>query len=491
MKEPEKVDISQEEIASLLERLEANNLNNSDITIITRIVQCYFWIQLCLQEAKMSIKRLRALFGSSSSEKRKNLAQSDSSGVALEAEEGNLPEMGSPDLEKEEQSGSGKEFGKNLLDLSPFIDSEDEDEKNFEERPFKGHGRLGHEAYEGATIEAHPHESLKPRDPCPEGCGGKVYFFKPKVVVCLQGNSLISAKRHILERLRCSLCGAVFTASPANLSLQKHDESVKAQVAIAKFYMGMPNYRLEKWQNMIGVPLRDSTQWDLIKSLADDIGPVYSALEKLAAQGKVIAHDDTSVRILSCIKENKTKQPGERTGMFTTSIVSQFQDYRICLFYPGRKHSGENIADLMSMRPDGLEAFIRMCDALSSNLQIKFLEILCICLTHGRRKFYEIHEYFPEECGCVIDALALVYKYEGIAKKKKMSPEERLAYHQEKSAPIFSALKDWIVKKIEEKDVEPNSSLGKAFKYMMNHWEGLTNPNSGLENRRNLWFSWL
>ena len=98
---------------------------------------------------------------------------------------------------------------------------------------------------------------------------------------------------------------------------------------------------------MIGVPLRDSTQWDLIKSLADDIGPVYSALEKLAAQGKVIAHDDTSVRILSCIKENKTKQPGERTGMFTTSIVSQFQDYRICLFYPGRKHSGENIADLM------------------------------------------------------------------------------------------------------------------------------------------------
>jgi len=129
---------------------------------------------------------------------------------------------------------------------------------------------------------------------------------------------------------------------------------------------------------------------------------------------------------------------------------------------------------LISMRYPDLEPFIRMCDALSSNLRIKFLEILCLCLTHGRRKFYEIYDYFPGECGCVIDALALVYKHDAISKKRKMAPDERLAYHQEKSGPILMALKDWMVKTFEGGQVEPNSSLGKAFKYMLNHWDGLT-----------------
>jgi hypothetical protein len=111
---------------------------------------------------------------------------------------------------------------------------------------------------------------------------------------------------------------------------------------------------------------------------------------------------------------------------------------------------------------------------------------LCLCLAHGRRKFYEIYEYFPGECGCVIDALALVYKYDAISRKEKMEPLKRLAYHQEKSAPILNALKDWMVKTFEEAQVEPNSSLGKAMQYMLKHWEGLTRflqvPGAPLDN---------
>jgi transposase len=464
MKEPDRVHIDKEEMGALIERLESSNLNNTDKTIIASVIHCHFWIQLCLLEAKMSIKRLKGLFGLRTSEKRKNLPEeADSEEISLEEEVGGVDEADS----------NNKEVGQDLLDLSPFIDT-DEEGDDADKALVKGHGRLGHEEYVGATIQEHPHEFLSRGDPCPGQCGGKLYLVKPKFIVCLKGNSLITAQKHILERLRCSLCGQVFTASPANLNYQKYDETVKAQVAIAKFYMGMPNYRLEKWQGMIGVPLKDSTQWDLTKSLAQDIETVYCAMEGLAAQGDIIAHDDTPVRILSCIQENKTRKPGERTGMFTTAIVSKFEGRPICLFYPGRKHSGENMERLMSMRYPDLEPFIRMCDALSSNLRVKFLEILCLCLTHGRRKFYEIYDYFPGECGCVIDALALVYKHDAISKKRKMGPDERLAYHQEKSGPILMALKDWMVKTFEGGQVEPNSSLGKAFKYMLNHWDGLT-----------------
>lgn len=457
MKKPDSIDIDEDGVKGLIGRLESNTINDSDRNIIILIIQAYFWVQSSLKEAKISIKRLRSCFGFSNTEKRENLGAAAPSQEALPEGDGLSPDQ---------------KVSQNLLDLSPFIDTDEED--GLSKEPLKGHGRLSHEDYVGATVQEHTHEALSRGDACPGGCGGKLYFIKPRIMVCLKGNSLVTAEKHILERLRCSLCGHVFTASPANLDLKKYDETVKTQVAIAKFYMGLPNYRLEKWQGMVGIPLKDSTQWDLIKSLAQDMESVYCAMEELAAQGDLIAHDDTPARILSCIKENKTREPGERKGMFTTAIVSKFEGHPICLFYPGRKHSGENMERLISMRYPDLEPFIRMCDALSSNLRIKFLEILCLCLTHGRRKFYEIYDYFPEECGCVIDALALVYKYDAISRKKNMNPEKRLAYHQEKSAPILNALKDWMVKTFEEAQVEPNSSLGKAFKYMLNNWDGLT-----------------
>jgi transposase len=466
MKKPDSIDIDEDGVKSLIGRLESNTLNDSDRNIIILIIQAYFWIQSSLKEAKMSIKRLKNCFGCSNTEKRKSLGLEPPSQEALPEEEEDAL------LEADEQNPDRKP-PQNLLDLSPFIDA-DVREDDLVKEPTKGHGRLSHEHYVGATVQEYAHESLSRGDTCPGGCGGKLYFVKPKIMVCLKGNSLVTATKYILERLRCSLCGQVFSASPANLNLKKYDETVKAQVAIAKFYMGLPNYRLEKWQGMIGIPLKDSTQWDLTASLANDIESVYRVMEELAAQGELISHDDTSARILSCMKENKMKQPGERTGMFTTSIVSKVQDHLICLFYPGRKHSGENVSDLMAMRSPDLEPFLRMCDALNINLKLKFLEILCLCLTHGRRKFYEIYDNFPGECGCVIDALALVYKYDAISKKEKMKPEKRLAYHQKKSAPILKALKDWMLKVFEEAQVEPNSSLGKAMQYMLRHWDGLT-----------------
>ncbi len=59
-----------------------------------------------------------------------------------------------------------------------------------------------------------------------------------------------------------------------------------------------------------------------------------------------------------------------------------------------------------------------MADALSCNLSVTFEEILSLCLAHGRRKFYEIYDYFPGECRIVIDVLALVYNNDAIAKKE-------------------------------------------------------------------------
>lgn len=471
MENSERIILNTEEVDSLLVRVSTKSLEDTDVKILTGIIQVYQQIQFALQEANLSISRLRKTFGIST-EKRKHLPPANYTG------EGN----DGVSLGEEASDRLGLSLSKALDDLKKSKDSQKEKKK--------GHGRLGHKDYPGAKVVNQEHESLKPGDNCPENCGGRVYGVEPKITVCLTGHALASATKYLQIRCRCALCGKIFTAKPPEgMPTQKYDEALKANLAIAKNYAGMPFYRLQALQKMVGVPLPHPTQWQLIESLADDIYPVYYELERLAAQGKFISHDDTFVKILSVMEENENKAArGEkgRTGMYTTGIVSQVGQYIVYLFLSGRRHSGENMARLLEKRFPELAPVIRMADALSANSSVEFISILCKCLAHGRRKFYEIYDYFPGDCRVMIDGLAIVYHYDDVTKKEEMDPATRLAYHKLHSAPVMMSLKGWLTQKLEGNEVEPNSSLGKAMKYMLKHWEGLTRflhvPGAMLDN---------
>jgi transposase len=168
------------------------------------------------------------------------------------------------------------------------------------------------------------------------------------------------------------------------------------------------------------------------------------------------------------------KAPSERTGMFTTGIVSRKAGRDIALFFTGKQHAGENLADVLRRRAAELDTPIQMCDALSRNLPQEFKLILSNCLAHSRRRFTEVVEDFPQECRYVIETLAKVYRFDANAKEQKMSDEERLRFHQEKSAPLMAELDRWLVDQIEGLKMEPNSGLGQAIEYAIKHWEKLT-----------------
>ena len=124
---------------------------------------------------------------------------------------------------------------------------------------------------------------------------------------------------------------------------------------------------------MLGVPVPDATQWDQIEQVGDCGYVVFAHLERLAAQGELIYQDDTSVRILSLIKENQQLQAQaeaqglsrskERTGMFTTALVVQVGERMICLYYAGRSHAGENLAALLEQRQAAQGKPLVMSDA--------------------------------------------------------------------------------------------------------------------------------
>ena len=453
MKRPDRIVINKTEVEDLKKKIASvPSLSESDKKIIAAIFDFYFWLQGVLQETKMiNLARLRSFFGlGKKTEKRRHLPAEDDIDLSqVDSDHAAL-------LEK----------AKEVTDAHlKFV------EPNLK----KKNGRLGHEAYTGAVTKEKSHEHLKSGDGCPSHCGGRLYLDKPNTFICLEGNALASATLHVLEKLRCGLCGQTYATS-LGAGVQKYAPSLKAQIAIAKNYAGLPFCRIEKLQEMVGVPLPDSTQWDLSESLANDIYPVFYYLEHLAAQGETLHQDDTMVRILSLMKENQDDPDIERKGMYTTGIVSLVESKKIFIFYSGRRHAGENMEKLLAKRSKSLLSVvpIRMSDALSSNLSVSLKIILALCLTHARRKFYEIYDYFTGECRLVIDTLAQVYHHDEIAKQEGLSPQERLIYHQTLSAPLMNSLKKWMAAQLDDQKVEPNSRLGKAFRYMLKHWEGLT-----------------
>jgi hypothetical protein len=230
----------------------------------------------------------------------------------------------------------------------------------------------------------------------------------------------------------------------------------------------------------------DATQWDQIERVADCAYPVFKHLERLAAQGEVIYQDDTPVRVLSLIEENRQAEAQGRTGMYTTGLIVQAGEQRICLYYAGRQHAGENLAALLSKREAERDKPLVMSDALASNAAEEEGLIRCHCLAHGRRKFSALEEVFPAESAVVTQALKQVFEHEAAAGARQLSAEERLAYHQTYSGPLMAALKQWLEQQGAERLVEPNSSLGKAIAYLLGHWETLTRflpvPGAPLDN---------
>jgi hypothetical protein len=230
---------------------------------------------------------------------------------------------------------------------------------------------------------------------------------------------------------------------------------------------------LEQLEKQLGIPLPAATQWEIVEEEAELIKAARDELIRQAAQGEVMHNDDTSMKVLKLARE-----PGdERTGVFTSGIVATAHGKKIALYFTGRQHAGENIADVLKQRAKKLTPLIQMCDALSRNVPKlpEGVEILVAnCLAHGRRQFVEVPQNFPGECRYVLERLGEVYKYDAEAREGGLTTEQRLRFHQQHSQPVMEGLHDWLEEQFTERKVEPNSGLGKAISYLLRHWKALT-----------------
>lgn len=348
----------------------------------------------------------------------------------------------------------------------------------------KGHGRKGTDEYPGARKVGVYHKELKAGQRCPGCLKGKICKgSRPGVLLRFTASLPIQATVYELEKLRCNLCGEVFTApAPEQAGKQKYDETVGSMIAVLKYGNGFPFYRMESLQESLGIPLSASTLWEIVDRMTRAIEPAYEELIRQGAQGKIIHNDDTSMKIMALLnlrdqqklEEHEQAEEDERTGCFTSGFVSEVDGRRIALFFTGEHHAGENMETLLVKRKEERGPPIQMCDGLSRNLPKSFQTILGNCLSHARRHFVDVAEDFYQECRYVIEMLGAVYKNDEIAREQNMSTAQRLAFHQSHSKPVMDQLKSWLQEQFDQKKVEPNSGLGKAISYMLKRWEPLT-----------------
>lgn len=464
MEKPTK--LNQKEIDALFERLKNQSATDNDFNVIHELFQFNAWLQDSLAHAKLSIKALRKLFGFkkeltlSSNEKPKNIKPVEADDCA---EKDNVEKT----IKTEKAAPSKKANWKQGVN----------------------HGRLGAAAYTGCAVEAVPFtdEKLK-QGYCPDcaACDtlARVYPKKPSSIVLLQGSPLVTGTRYDLEKARCQLCQQYFTAPlPTHLSGDKYDVTCSSVIAINHYFSGMPFSRLETLQSAQGIPLPDATQYELVKKCYyNACVPVLDVLAEYAANGNGLYADDTSMKLMAQITENKNKASGKnKRAIHGTVLLSEYQGHAIYLYQTDTKVAGAAMSQLFKKRHND-EPFFTMTDAshhntptLSPELQAKW--IMCYCLVHGRRQFYKLinsNGLMDDEVKTVLDIISGVYDNERACKAQKLSAEKRLAYHQKHSSPLMQSMKVWLNNLLLFSESEPNSPLGKAVAYMLRHFTRMT-----------------
>ncbi len=454
------VDVDSERLEEVLRRAE-HSLDEKDAELIRAVFESYAYVTDLVEDKNTTIRRLRQLFFGSRTEKTEAVIGPKTETSRVTA---------SPDAAAEMEPATVEETA-GVSDTAAVS---------------KGHGRNGAAAYRGAERIDVPHPSLHAGDTCP-ACGeGTVYDKAPGVLVRITGQPPLPAKIYQLQKLRCHLCGQVFTAdAPAEAGQTKYDATAGSMIGLLKYGSGLPFNRLDGLQGDLGIPLPASTRWDIVRAVAADLAPAFDELIRQAAQGEVLYNDDTTVKILELMGQRgqhearaDAAEDGDgldgRRGLYTSGVVALRDGHRVALFFSGRRHAGENLAQVLEHRAERLPPPIQMCDALARNLPGELRTILAHCLAHARRRFVDVYDRFPEQCRHLLESLAVVYRNDAEARERRLSPEARLRFHQEASGPTMQDLHDWLTGQLAGKRAEPNSALGGAIGYMLKYWDQLT-----------------
>jgi transposase len=268
-------------------------------------------------------------------------------------------------------------------------------------------------------------------------------------------------ERHVRLKYRCGCNAAVVTApGPAQVQPGSHyAPEFGVGVAIAKYADHLPLERQVKMMAREGLTVESQTLWDQLNVIARHLEPSYHALGRQVLEAPVINVDETRWPLIGSTAPAK----GTVWGIRSPTIAF----YRIL---PGKSvNEGRQI--LAGYRGTVVADGFAVYEVLARD---RPTFTLAHCWAHSKRKYDEIAEHWPVACaeiGALIGELYAVERlvpgpFPGEADTQALRRQLR----QERSRPVLDRIWQWATVQVGL----PRSDFGKAVRYMLERWEGLT-----------------
>ena len=288
--------------------------------------------------------------------------------------------------------------------------------------------------------------------------------------------------RHVRPKLSCRCCEAVAQAPapslPSRLTAWQGisplcgliyrgmaGPGLLAHVLVSKYCDHLPLYRQSEIFARNGIDLDRSTLADWVGSSARLLRPLVEALGTYVMNAGRVHGDDTTVPVLS---------PGlgrTKTGRLwcyacdDRPFGGRAPPAVVYYYSPDRKgeHPRSHLAGFRGvLQADGYAGYARLYDQGVTE---------AACWAHVRRKFFDVHKATQSPLAHeALQRIAALYAIEATIRGSQ--PGVRLKVRQERAAPLFEALRQWLDATLTR--VSGKSDLAVAIRYAVSRWNALT-----------------
>jgi transposase len=300
-------------------------------------------------------------------------------------------------------------------------------------------------------------------------CGGALHVIGEDVserldVVPTQFRVLVTRR----PRYGCRGCdeGKVVQAPAPNWIVDQGlpTNALVAQVVVSRYADHQPLYRQAQIYSRQGIDLDRSTLADWVGRAAWWLLPLREhLLGRLRSSTKLFA-DETTMPVLAP-KTGKTKKGqlwayarDDRPWGGTTPPA-------VVYMYATSRGSNEPIAHLKGfsgiLQVDGYTGYNKIASGGDVTL--------ALCLSHARRKFYELEHTEPVAAE-VLRRFAMIYKVEATLRGKM--PKERLVGRQDAMTALLAEFREYLGQN--RRRFSAKSKMADAINYMLDRWDGLT-----------------
>ncbi len=347
--------------------------------------------------------------------------------------------------------------------------TKNDNEFNEAERTVKKRGRKeGSKNFDYDYLEKHVSKEivLESKDEICTTCGEKLISIGEDITYKLdyQPSKLIVTKV-ISKKKVCPACNKVYQETKDDVFPNSIcTPSLASAIMTNKFLIGVPYYRQSQYFFDEGIRLSRQDLCNYQIRATERLQPLYERLRYhlLNTKSKCLCADETTLRVLNVNEKNKC---------YMWVYVSSYYDQPIYYYEFQTSRSRENPKAILK----GFEGYL-LTDAYQGYQDIPYVKN-CYCWAHARRKFYEIVKTLKPEQLQESKAYGMIQRIDKLFYAEKKMREEKYSPHQihkERNGKQYLSLLENVKSYAENINALPDSSLGKAKSYLLNHWKEFT-----------------